>query len=212
MELCVSKCTFESTSPNAAKRRTVSNKLMMNILLNLLLIINTTTFIVAKPKLFPKFNYTSSKSELITNEIFKTKSSILIVGHIGCPPLMQFIRDAQEANINKQFQLIYILENTNSQINQFNSTEENTWSRTRNYFKIEPMNEIIIGECNNEKLITTKDKIIIKSQCRKLSKKLKTKSSPTIYFVNEKGEITKYLKGYYSGMTSKERMDKLINE
>ena len=185
---------------------------MINILLSLILLINTSTSVSTKPKLFPNFDYVSSDSKRITNEVFKTKNSIVILGHIGCPAFMQFIKDTQETNITEQYQLIYLLENTNEQITQFNSNEDNPWSMTRKYFSLKPIEQIVVGECTNENVKTNGDDIVIENQCRKISKKLKTKYSPSIYFVNTNGEITKSFKGYFAGSTSQDRISKLLNK
>ena len=190
----------------------VSNKLMINILLNLILLINTSTTSSIKPRLFPSFDYVSSNSIRITNEVFKTKNSIVVLGHIGCPAFMQFIKDTQETNVMEQYQLIYLLENTNDQISQFNSNEENPWSTTRKYFELMPLKDIVVGECSSENIKTDDKDIVIEKQCRKISKKLKTKYSPSFYFVNTKGEIIKSFKGYFYGLTSQDRLSKLINE
>ena len=71
--------------------------------------------------------------------------------------------------------MIFILENTNSQINDFNSNEVNNWSQTRKVFGLKPLDGIVIGECSNENLKYDGKNLIISSQCRRISKKLHSK-------------------------------------
>lgn len=164
-----------------------------------------------KTKKFPDFEYLSIHSEKINNSIFKNKKSVVVIGHIGCPPFMKLIKDCQESKVDDSFQMIFILENTNSQINDFNSNEVNNWSQTRKVFGLKPLDGIVIGECSNDNLKYDGKKLIISSQCRKLSKKLHTKSSPSIYSVNDQGLITNKIKGYLIGLSSDERLEIVLN-
>ena len=164
-----------------------------------------------KTKKFPDFEYLSINSEKINNSIFKNKKSVVVIGHIGCPPFMQFVKDCQESNVDDSFQMIFILENTNSQINDFNSNEVNNWSNTRKVFGLKPLDGIVIGECSNDNLKYNGKNLIVSSQCRRISKKLHTKSSPSIYSVNDQGLITKKTKGYLIGLSSNERLEYILN-
>ena len=164
-----------------------------------------------KPKKFPNFEYTTISSEIVNNKVFNNNRSVVIIGHIGCPPLMQFIKDTQESKVDDSFQLIYILENTNNQIIDFNSDEMNLWAETRRAFGIKPLDQILIGECRNEKLKYQGDNIIVASQCRNLSRKLNTRSSPSFYFIDENGLIQKTKKGYLSGLNADERLEIVLN-
>ncbi len=53
-----------------------------------------------------------------------------------------------------------------------------------------------VTECDGSKIKTKKSHIEIKSQCRKLSRKLRIKDSPTLVLVNEQGKIAKTIIGY----------------
>ena len=107
--------------------------------------------------------------------------------------------------------MIFIIENTNSQIIEFNSNEVNNWSNTRKVFGLKPLDGIVIGECSNDNLKYDGKNLIVSSQCRRISKKLHTKSSPSIYSVNDQGLITKKTKGYLIGLSSNERLEYILN-
>jgi hypothetical protein len=49
------------------------------------------------------------------------------------------------------------------------------------------------------------------SECRKLSKKIRTKDSPTLVFVNEKREMVKIQKGYSGAAEKQQRMKVLLD-
>jgi hypothetical protein len=164
-----------------------------------------------KTKKFPEFEYLSIHSEKINNSIFKNKKSVVVIGHIGCPPFMQFVKDCQDSNVDDSFQMIFILENTNSQIIEFNSSEVNNWSNTRKVFGLKPLDGTVIGECSNDNLKYVGRNLIVSSQCRRISKKLHTQSSLSIYSVNNQGLITSKIKGYLIGLSSNERLEYILN-
>lgn len=184
---------------------------MNKILFFILLAVISVFPELGKAKKFPDFSYFSSDSIHVTNEIFDNRNSVVVLGHIGCPPLMQFIKDIQESKVDDEFQIIFILENTHLQVNDFNSSDDNTWSKIRKYFKVDPVDEILIPECEVDNTESHGGDIIISTQCRKLSKILRTKVSPTLYLVDSKGDIIKSLKGYYSGESGDDRLAKLLN-
>lgn len=164
-----------------------------------------------KLKKFPPFEYQTTSFGIVNNSIFTCCNSIVVIGHIGCPPLMQFIKDSQESELDDSYQIIFILENTNSQISSFNIEENNIWSHTRKAFGIKPLENIIIGECSNEIIKYQGENVIIAPQCRIIAKKLKTKSSPSFYFIDKNGMIQNSKMGYHTGASAEDRLKMLFN-
>jgi hypothetical protein len=62
---------------------------------------------------------------------------------------------------------------------------------TRKYFRLIPLDGSVVAECSNEYIRYKGNAKVIDSQCRKLSKKLRTKSSPSVYIVDLHGMIVK---------------------
>lgn len=161
-------------------------------------------------KKFPAINYKTIGGKTITNEIFKEKKTLAVLAHLGCPPAMMLLKDLEGLS-NPGFQILVFLENSRQQILDFNAEEVNTWSIVRNHFRLQPLTGSIIAECE-----TTRNKeksgsdIMIGSECRKLSKKLKTKDSPTLVLVKENGEISHILNGYFGDKERETRLEKLL--
>ncbi len=163
-----------------------------------------------KTKEFPAINYQTIDGKTITNDFLKGKRTIFILAHLGCPPAMLLLKDLQTLTTYK-FQTIVVLENTSQQVIDFNSVEKNDWSSIRHHFDLEPITINIVAECENSNIKHSDGNIILESQCRKLSKKIKTKDSPTLVFVDEKGEITNIIKGYFGDKERDERVRKLMD-
>jgi len=162
-----------------------------------------------KTKEFPVINYQTIDGKTITNSFLKGKRTLVIIAHLGCPPAMLLLKDLQTLTTEK-FQTIIILENTTQQVKDFNSVEKNDWSGIRQYFKLEPITINIVAECEYSNTKSSGGNIIVESQCRKLAKKFKTKDSPTMVFVDEKGKITNIIKGYFGDKERDERLRKLM--
>jgi hypothetical protein len=164
------------------------------------------------PHQFPQFELNTVEGKKLNNDCFKNKKSIVILAHLGCPPAMVLLRDIQKRRDLFNYQLIFILENTKEQVLKFNSDIVSIWSKTRKQFEMMPITENVIAECSTEKISYRKGNIIIDSQCRKMSKKLKTKSSPSIYFVNEMGEIYRSVFGYPVENTLEQRVKSFLKD
>ncbi len=150
-----------------------------------------------KQKEFPSISYTTNQGINFSNENFKGKKTIVVLFHIGCPAAMMLLKDLEFVPADKNLQIVGILENTPEQIRQFNDTAKTTWSSIRKHFKIMPVKIPLIGECDTENIeITKSGNTLIKSQCRVLSKKLKAKASPAIFYVDGAGKIIKKKIGY----------------
>ncbi len=187
----------------------VNSKLMIKKHFVFLIIFLSVLTSFTKTKEFPAINYQTIDGKMITNSFFNGKRTLVIMAHLGCPPAMLLIKDLQTLTTEK-FQTIIILENTNQQIKDFNSDEKNDWSSIRQYFHLEPITINIVAECENSSTKSGDGNTIIDSQCRKLAKKIKTKDSPTLVFVDEKGTITNIIKGYFGDKERDERLGKLL--
>jgi thioredoxin-related protein len=158
------------------------------------ILLSASTF---KRKDFPLISYTTNQGETFSNENFKDKKTIVVLFHIGCPAAMMLLKDLESVPADKNLQIVGILENTPEQIRQFNDTAKTTWSSIRKHFKIMPVKIPLIAECDTENIeITKSGNTLIKSQCSILSKKLKAKASPAIFYVDEAGKIIKKKIGY----------------
>jgi thioredoxin-related protein len=163
----------------------------------------------SKPKVFPSFSKQTIDGKLIDNSFFERKKTIVILAHLGCPAAMQLIDDLYTSDTSK-FQILLFLENTPFQVNLFNSDDKNMWSDLRNYFKLKPILNNLIAECETENLKKDGNDIIIGEQCKKISKKLKANGSPYIYHVNQQGEIVKMMDYYYGEKDKVQRVNKMM--
>jgi hypothetical protein len=150
-------------------------------------------------KKFPQLNHQTIDGKIITNEYFSKSKTIVIHFHLACPPAMTLLKDIENLSTDefKNYQFLFLLENTEDQVEKFYSDEKNIWSTIRKQYKLSNTNFDVIAECNKDRVKNKDGKIIITSQCRKLSRKLRTKSSPTIFRVNRSGIIEKKQKGYF---------------
>jgi hypothetical protein len=152
-----------------------------------------------KPKKFPEISYVTSSGQTFTNNNFKDKNSIVVLFHLGCPPAMSLLKDIQEANLdqNSDVQIVGIVANTPQQIKDFNSTADNDWSDLREQFSLEPVKIPLIGECDADHVRKDEDgNVVLGKQCTNLGKKIKTRYSPTLVYVNRDGNIIKVLREY----------------
>jgi hypothetical protein len=163
-----------------------------------------------KEKQFPTFQYTSIEGATINNSIFTGKESMVILGRLGCYPLMLLLKDLQDTTFSQDFQTILILEDTNQQILDFNSPTSNLFSRMRFKYKLNPLRGYVVGECDKEKLTYPKGDTLILNHPSILAKKLKTNDSPSTYFVNSQGLIERSFKGYFNGGSKKFRLQTLF--
>ena len=181
-------------------------------LLNLILLIPIIFSIPGnKSRLFPEFEYYSIDGKLINNSIFYNKHTIVILGHLGCHPLMLLLKDLQDTSLYPGYQTIIVLENTLKQVENFNSNTTSMWAEMRTQYELEPLEGMVIAECETEKIKYIRGDTIVLTQCRKLSKKLNTNDSPTIYVVNSSGRIENTFKGYVQGADIKYRLSKILH-
>ena len=98
---------------------------------------------------FPHMNYTTTTGKNIDADYFAKKNTLIIHYQLGCPGAMYAARDLQKMSdsLPDNVQILTILENTPAQLEEFNSTEQNTFSEVRVYFKLEPLSGDIVTEC-----------------------------------------------------------------
>ena len=163
-----------------------------------------------KPKKFPEINYTTNQGTTFSNADFAGKKTIVVLFHLGCPPAMDLLKDLESLPENENIQIVGILENSPNQIKAFNSKEENEFSSIRRSYQLNPVHIPLIGECDSRAV--AKNKTTSGVQCRMLAKKIKTKVSPTLVYVNTDGSIKKIRKGYISSETPlEERLKYLLD-
>ncbi len=151
-------------------------------------------------KHFPKFEFQSYEGQNISNEYFKEKTTIVVFQHLGCPPAMWLMSDLEEYRTRmdtSKVQILVFTENTKSQIEEFYNDSTSIMHRVRSIFNTPIVHYPIIPLCKKEKTKINKDgSISIRSNCRHMSWKLRSFSSPTILVVNSDGKIVKKQKGY----------------
>ena len=177
---------------------------MKTVLIYLLVFLTFEAF--AQKRSFPNFSIEDANGVEWTQENLKGKTSIVILFHLGCPGAMSLLNDLDSMkSIYPDLQVIALAENTRDQIDQFYSDEENDWSPIRKYYKTKVLTYPLLPECSEE---YKKDgEVVITTQCRKVSRKLWTKSSPTILLVDSKGQIQKKKKGYIAFSPIENRME-----
>ena len=167
-------------------------------ILFLILILGLTSFTLAKK--FPILNSTTLNGKTIDDSYFAQKNTLVMHLHLGCPGAMYAIRDFQVMadSLPDDIQLLYILENTPNQIQEYNSEEKNMWSDIRKYYKTAPIEGDVVAECENgtEDVHKSGEDIVIGPSCRVLSKKLHFNYSPAFFYVDKTGKITGRRKGY----------------
>jgi hypothetical protein len=177
-------------------------------ILILFLVCFISTAFVTKDKAFPEINYQTTTGENFTNKDLIGKNTVVVHLHIGCPGAMMLLKDLQIGNWGKSDldNLVFIFENSQEQLNAFNDSTNNAWSSTRKYFKIKPLEFILLAECENPTGIekTESGGFNIGKQCDLLSKELKIKVSPIFFYLNNKAEIIKTKKGYNPSKTLKQ--------
>ena len=152
-----------------------------------------------KPKKFPEISYVTNQGQNFTNTDFIGKNTIVVLFHLGCPPAMSVLRDIQVNKLAQKndIQIVGIVENTPQQIKDFNSSADNAWSEVRKQYNLEPVQIPLMGECSPSDERVDKDgTVIMGAQCDKVAKKIRTRYSPTLVYVNKEGNIVKVSKGY----------------
>jgi hypothetical protein len=153
----------------------------------------------ASMKQFPEFNSKSYGGRQFSEKNLKGKKTIVVMGHIECLPLVLILKDldslCQRIDTSK-VQVLAILENTNSHIDQFYGDTSNIWGKIRYQFGVDTLRFPIIAECHSEKVKTRKGQVKIGNHCRKLSRKVRTRSSPTVLLINE--QKIKFKRGFGS--------------
>lgn len=166
-----------------------------------LLIIGTSGFPFNRK--FPKFSYKDQFGNMITEENLLGKKTILMHFHLGCPAAAAAVTDLNrlydEIDPDK-YQIMGILENTPGQVQDFFSKDTSLWTGFKAQLPPQKAPTFsLLSECESENYVYGKNGEIsqIGVHCRKLSKKLRTRISPSIYWINEKGFIIHRFRAYY---------------
>jgi hypothetical protein len=161
-------------------------------------------------KRFAPINYTTVDGKTITNDFFKGKRSIVIVGFLGCRYAMQLLKDIEDIPDSSRSRLLIVLGNTPQQLAGFNSADKNMWSSMRKYYKMKPLQGNIVADCETESIAVEGNDTIIGEQCRNLPGKIRTWTSPTLVYVNEEGFIYKKREGYFGDEDRAGRMERML--
>jgi hypothetical protein len=164
-------------------------------ILSSLLLVNCTL-----NKKFPKFDSKAYSGQELNNELFTGKKTIVIMGHIECPPMILALKDLEtyQGDFDSSgVQILAFLENTEEHLDKFYQDTASIWGWFRNNFEIDTLTYPLIAECKCEKITQTKEGVPqISRHCRKLAWRVWTFSSPTFLLVNGNGKILKRKKGY----------------
>lgn len=150
-------------------------------------------------KTFPKFDLQDHQGRQFDESVFNQKRTLVIMGHISCPPMLEALKgfsNNMDIIDSSGVQVIAILENTEGHIQQFYNDTASIWGMLKNIFKVDTIQFPLLPECDTEN-IKRKDSITtIGNHCRKLSWKVWTFSSPTLFIIDENRKILKRRKGY----------------
>ncbi|MFT5725181.1 MAG: hypothetical protein ACI9JN_002305 [Bacteroidia bacterium] len=159
---------------------------------------------------FPSFELQTSTGDTLTNDFFLGKTTIVCMGHIECFPALILMNDLDSLSKSfdtSQYQILCILENTQEHIDLFYHDSISThWRSMRSMLNIDTLHYPLIPECQTQNLVVSGTDTLIGKHCRVLSKKVRTKDSPTILLVDEKGNIKFKDKGYIALASKEERM------
>ena len=167
----------------------------------LLLILGTGAFPLKRK--FPEFSYQDQFGKQITEQDLLGKKTLLVHFHLGCPASAGAIADFNflyEELDHEEYQLIGILENSPKQLQDFFSTDTTIWSGLKAMIAPqEPPKFSLLAECDSGRYIRDEQGEItgIDVACRKISRKLGSKSCPLIYWIDEEGRIRQRENGYY---------------
>jgi hypothetical protein len=178
------------------------------LLLLWLLLASSSTSIIRK---FPSFKLSDSNGHIHSEKLFQNKRTLVVVNYLGCYHAMKLMKDLDSLALTidtSKYQIVVMLENSENQIKEFYSSEQNGPSDLRKDFKIDASDYLILAQCRIRKLHRNTKKA---TSCNPISKKLFTAASPTSYLVDELGKIQKKSKGYVSLSPIDERM-KWLND
>lgn len=178
------------------------------VLLLWLLLASSSTSVTRK---FPSFELSDSNGHIHSEKLFQNKRTLVVVNYLGCYHAMKLMKDLDSLALTidtNKYQIVVMLENSENQIKEFYSSEQNGPSDLRKDFEINASNYLILAQCRIRKLRRNTKKA---TSCNPISKKLFTAASPTSYLVDERGKIQKKSKGYVSLSPISERM-KWLND
>jgi thioredoxin-related protein len=165
----------------------------------LILFLVSNLAIVAQKK-FPKFSNTTLSNKAIDNAYFLNKKTVVVLFHLGCPPASTLVEDLETLSKtldSNHYQVLFILQNTKEQVVQYNTDVKNDWSDLRKALKMHLIKYEMIAECEIGKSNLQGEDGYAMEECRKITKKLKTESSPSMVIVNENGKYDNLFRGYY---------------
>lgn len=150
------------------------------------------------PRKFPKVDSPTISGEAISAAYFERQPTMVILMHLGCPPAMVLLKDLQSLDREELngYQVLVMLENTAGQVAAFNSPLPNDWSDMRRSFHLDSIQTDLIAECEEARIEMVDGNMVVRQQCRKTSRKLLTRSSPSIYLVDTDRRIIHSSKGY----------------
>lgn len=147
---------------------------------------------------FPDMGFTTMNGKTVNGDYFKNKNTVVVHFFMGCHAAMMAVKDLQklESSGETPFQILYLAQNTPQHIVDFNSTEENMWSKVRKHYAIEPIEGDLVAVCTTESLQISGEDTLIGQHCDTFAKEIRTKSSPTFVFVDGEGKIKSKQKGF----------------
>lgn len=158
-----------------------------------------------KQKEFPGFETVDLNGKTWTEQDLQEGKTLAVVMHLGCTGAMPLLNDLDSLKrINQGLRIILFCKNTREQLEAFFHVEESEWQKIRNHFGVKQNPDLIILPQCDEPLLK-KGEVVLTQQCRGISKQLKTKSSPTIFFVDD-GLIKQKQEGYLAMASLEERM------
>ncbi len=160
-------------------------------------------------KKFPKFNLPTYNGGMMTEKVFEGKTSLVVLYSLGCPPAMVLMKDLDSLNKTldtSKYQIIGVLENTQQQLYDFFTDTASVFGGLNKYWKIDEVSYPLVVVCKKDRTKYSEDKVQIRSNCRKISIKVWSWSTPTLMVVNSAGRITKRTTGHLVSNSTEKRL------
>jgi len=127
---------------------------------------------------FPLISGATTKGHKIDSTYFNGKVTLITFFHVGCQPCLFEINWLKKLKKQPGFQVLYIVPHTTKEMQLFNSSEPNYYSRIRRKNKAGTIDFDILSECE-VKNKPTKDTL-----CNAVSEKLRVTGYPTTFLLD----------------------------
>jgi len=154
----------------------------------------TFTALQTKPRLvgqkIPLISGATTKGQKIDSNYFNGKVTLITFFHVGCNPCLYEINWLKKLKKQPGFQVLYIVPHTTKEMQLFNSSEPNYYSRIRRKNKAATIDFDILSECE------VKNKPSKDTLCNAVSDQMRVTGYPTTFLVDGKRIIRQVWYGF----------------